>query len=81
MDPLTTVRGRAEQVRQMVEEYGLAEEEAEFFMDLAEGKTQGDIESDPPLTDEERAQLGLGRSLLDIEPVTAHPKPASARLG
>ena len=73
MDHVTTARSRTERIRRLVEDYGLDEEEATFAIDLADGKTQGDIESDPPLTDEERERLGLGRSLLDLKPVAGKP--------
>ena len=74
MDHVTIAPSRAERIRQLVEEYGFDEDEAAFAIDLADGKTKGDIESDPPLTDEERERLGLGRSLLDLEPVASRPR-------
>ena len=56
---------REERIRRLVEEYGLPEAEARFAVDLADGKTMGDIVG---LTDEQRRAWGLDRPIVDLRP-------------
>ena len=62
MDSVTTSQSRSDRIRRFIDLYGLTEDEAIFFVDLADGKHKGDIVG---LTDEERQRLGLDHSALD----------------
>jgi hypothetical protein len=62
MDSVTTSQSRAERIRRYIDLYGLTEDEAIFFVDLADGKHKGDVVG---LTDEERRRMGLDHSALD----------------
>jgi hypothetical protein len=62
MDSVATSHSRDERIRRFIDLYGLTEDEAIFFVDLADGKHKGDIVG---LTDEERRRLGLDHSALD----------------
>lgn len=67
---MSTTEDRQRRMRALMDRLGVDEGKAAFIVDLADGKTKGDIVG---LTDEERRRMGLDRSLTDLEPVTASP--------
>ncbi|HEY7037016.1 MAG TPA: hypothetical protein VH482_37145 [Thermomicrobiales bacterium] len=72
MDHLTTDPPRSARVREVMARYGVDEDEAIFMLDLAEGKSRGDLGGPDGLTDEQRVALGL-----DPWPIPSrHPSPA-----
>ena len=69
-------QSRAERIRRFADEFSLTEDEATFYIDLADGKHKGDIVG---LSDDERRALGLDRSALDdLDDERASPAPAAA---
>jgi hypothetical protein len=59
MDHSTTDPVRLARIREVMARYGVDESEAAFMLDLADGKTRGDLGGPEGLTDEERERLGL----------------------
>ena len=59
MANLTIDPARLAQIREIAARYGVDEHEAAFMLDLAEGKTRGDLGGPEGLTDEERERLDL----------------------
>ena len=51
---------RHDEIRQLMEEGGFTEEQALFILAHQDGPYQGDIKSDPPLTEDDWHRLGLG---------------------
>ncbi len=65
---------RQDRINRLRDDYGLGIGEAEFAVDLADGKTHGDIVG---LSDEQRVEWGLGRPMTDERTLPA-PVPAGA---
>lgn len=52
---------REAEIRAAMEEFGVDESEAAFIVAIGHGEIDGDVVSDPPLSQDERDRLGLGR--------------------
>ena len=76
MDEVNTAADRERRIRGLMERLGVDEGRANFIVDLADGKTRGDVVG---LSDDERRALGLDRSALDdLDDERASPVPAAA---
>ena len=79
MDPAT----KRLAIHELMEELGCSEDDALFILAHQYGPNQGDIKTDPPMTEEAWRAMGLGVVpdwVLDrLEEVGARPKGAARR--
>jgi hypothetical protein len=65
-----------ENVRILVEQFGLTEERARLVVAIEKGESDGDlVAADGPMTVKDRRRVGLGRSI--FEPIDDDPTPAA----
>jgi hypothetical protein len=74
MDRVTVAADWEQEVRALIDDFGLDEAEARFILALARGEIDGDVRFLPPLTADERRRFGLGRGPHDDPSDDERPK-------